>query len=45
MVQLNVLSGKRAGAVTVTRRFPFIIGRDGSANLRLELGMQLEEQI
>ena len=36
MVQLKVLSGKQAGAVTLTRRFPFIVGRDASANLRLE---------
>jgi len=36
MVQLKVLSGKQAGAVAVARRFPFIVGRDGSANLRLE---------
>src|SRR5256885_2853798 len=36
MVQLKVLSGKQAGAVTVARRFPFIVGRDASANLRLE---------
>src|SRR5207253_3388042 len=36
MVQLQVLSGKQAGAVAVARRFPFVIGRNGSANLRLE---------
>ena len=36
MVQLDVLSGKQAGAVMVSRRLPFTIGRNGSANLRLE---------
>ena len=36
MVQLDVLSGKQAGAVMVSRRLPFIIGRESSANLRLE---------
>jgi len=36
MVQLKVLSGKQAGSVMVARRFPFIVGRNGSANLRLE---------
>ena len=36
MVQFNVLSGKQAGAVAVARRFPFVVGRDSSANLRLE---------
>jgi pSer/pThr/pTyr-binding forkhead associated (FHA) protein len=38
MVQLEVLSGKRAGAVAVARRFPFVVGRDGSSDLRLEDG-------
>ena len=36
MVQLKVLSGKQAGLVIVVRRFPFIIGRNPTANLRLE---------
>ena len=36
MVQLDVLSGKQAGAVMVSRRLPLIIGRESSANLRLE---------
>lgn len=38
MVQLEVLSGKQAGAVAVARRFPFVVGRDGSSDLRLEEG-------
>jgi pSer/pThr/pTyr-binding forkhead associated (FHA) protein len=36
MVQLQVLSGKQAGAVAVARHFPFVVGRDKSAGLRLE---------
>jgi len=36
MVQLKVLSGKQAGAVVATNRFPFIVGRNHTANLRLE---------
>ena len=36
MVQFNVLSGKQAGAVAVVRRFPFLVGRDPGAHLRLE---------
>jgi len=36
MVQLKVLSGKQAGTVIVARRFPFIVGRNPAANLRLE---------
>jgi hypothetical protein len=37
MVQLEVLSGKRAGAVAVARRFPFVVGRDGSSDLDLQM--------
>ena len=36
MVQLKVLSGKKAGAVWVARRFPVRLGRDRHAHLRLE---------
>ena len=36
MIQLEVLSGKKAGTVAVTRRFPFIVGRASTAHLRLE---------
>ncbi len=36
MVQLKILSGKRAGATWVARRFPVRIGRAASADLRLE---------
>jgi pSer/pThr/pTyr-binding forkhead associated (FHA) protein len=36
MVQFNVLSGKKAGAVAVVHRFPFLVGRDPAAHLRLE---------
>jgi pSer/pThr/pTyr-binding forkhead associated (FHA) protein len=36
MVQLNVLSGKQAGAVAVVHHFPFLVGRDPAAHLRLE---------
>jgi hypothetical protein len=36
MIQLNVLSGNMAGLQTVARRFPFHIGRDAGADLRLE---------
>ncbi|PYK99088.1 MAG: hypothetical protein DME19_09970 [Verrucomicrobia bacterium] len=36
MIQFSILSGKQAGAVTAARRFPFFIGRNDSANLRLE---------
>ena len=36
MVQLKVLSGKQAGAVAATGRFPFVVGRNQTANLRLE---------
>ncbi len=36
MVQLNILSGKRAGAAYIARRFPVQIGRGPKAGLRLE---------
>ena len=36
MVELNILSGKQAGASVVARRFPFSIGRAADAGLRLE---------
>ena len=36
MVQLKILSGKRAGAAWVARRFPVRIGRAATADLRLE---------
>ncbi len=36
MVQLQILSGKHAGAVAVARHFPFAVGRDKAADLRLE---------
>jgi pSer/pThr/pTyr-binding forkhead associated (FHA) protein len=36
MVQLKVLSGKKAGTAWVARRFPVRIGRSSAANLRLE---------
>ncbi len=36
MVQFNVLSGKKAGAVWAARRFPVRIGRAATADLRLE---------
>ncbi len=36
MVQIKVLSGKMAGHQTVARRFPFRIGRHGSADLPLD---------
>jgi pSer/pThr/pTyr-binding forkhead associated (FHA) protein len=36
MVQLNILSGKKAGDQTVARRFPFRIGRAPENNLQLE---------
>jgi pSer/pThr/pTyr-binding forkhead associated (FHA) protein len=35
MVQLNILSGKMAGTQTVARRFPFHVGREAGADLRL----------
>jgi len=36
MVQISILSGKQAGTVVVARRFPFIVGRNNDAGLRLE---------
>jgi len=36
MVQLNVLSGKKAGCQTVARHFPFRIGRAAENELRLD---------
>jgi hypothetical protein len=36
MVQLKVLSGKKAGTAWVARRFPVRIGRSASADLQLE---------
>lgn len=36
MIQLNILSGKKAGAQTVARRFPFHIGRATGNELQLD---------
>jgi pSer/pThr/pTyr-binding forkhead associated (FHA) protein len=36
IVQFKILSGKKAGAVFVARRFPVRIGRAAAADLRLE---------
>jgi pSer/pThr/pTyr-binding forkhead associated (FHA) protein len=36
MVQLKVLSGKKAGTVWMARRFPVRIGRSADADLQLE---------
>ena len=36
MVQLKVLSGKKAGTAWVARRFPVRIGRSAAADLQLE---------
>jgi pSer/pThr/pTyr-binding forkhead associated (FHA) protein len=36
MVQLNILSGKMAGASWSTRRFPVHIGRSAKADLQIE---------
>ena len=36
MVQLKVLSGKKAGTAWVARRFPVRIGRSAGANLQVE---------
>jgi pSer/pThr/pTyr-binding forkhead associated (FHA) protein len=36
MVQLKVFSGNQAGAVTLARRFPFVVGRNSTADLCLE---------
>jgi pSer/pThr/pTyr-binding forkhead associated (FHA) protein len=38
MVQLKVLSGKKAGTAWVARRFPVRIGRSAAADLRVEEG-------
>ena len=36
MIQLNVLTGRKAGVQVVARRFPFAVGRGESCGLRLE---------
>ena len=36
MIQLNVLSGKKAGSRMVVRRFPFRVGRASDNDLRLD---------
>ena len=36
MVQLNILSGKKAGAQSAARRFPFRIGRTAGNELQLD---------
>jgi pSer/pThr/pTyr-binding forkhead associated (FHA) protein len=36
MIQLNILSGKQAGAQSAARRFPFCIGRAAENDLQLE---------
>jgi len=36
MVQLNILSGRQAGTFQVARRFPFVVGRENGADLRIE---------
>ena len=36
MVQLKILSGKKAGTAWVARRFPVRIGRSAGADLQLE---------
>jgi hypothetical protein len=36
MIQLNVLSGKKAGSQTVVRHFPFRVGRAAGNQLQLE---------
>ena len=36
MIQLNILSGKKAGTQSVVRRFPFRIGRAPENELQLE---------
>jgi predicted component of type VI protein secretion system len=36
MIQLNVLSGKKAGSQTVVRRFPFRVGRAVDNDLQLD---------
>ena len=36
MVQLKVFSGKLAGTAALARRFPFVVGRNSTADLCLE---------
>ena len=36
MVQLHILSGKKAGVQWTARRFPFWVGRAGSSDLVIE---------
>lgn len=36
MIQLHILSGKKAGTQTVARRFPFHVGRAAGNELQLE---------
>ena len=36
MIQLHILSGKKAGSQSVVRRFPFRIGRAGGNELQLD---------
>jgi pSer/pThr/pTyr-binding forkhead associated (FHA) protein len=36
MIQLNVLSGTKAGSQTVVRRFPFRVGRAPGSHLQLD---------
>ena len=36
MIQLNILSGKKAGTQTVARHFPFRIGRAAANDLQLD---------
>jgi pSer/pThr/pTyr-binding forkhead associated (FHA) protein len=36
MIQLNVLSGKKAGSQTVVRHFPFRVGRASDNDLQLD---------
>lgn len=38
MVQLDILSGRKAGSQVVARRFPFRAGRNGQSTLVLEDG-------
>jgi pSer/pThr/pTyr-binding forkhead associated (FHA) protein len=36
MVQLTILSGKQAGSSVIVRRFPFCVGRNPDADIRIE---------
>jgi hypothetical protein len=36
MVQLKILSGKKAGTVSVVRHFPFQLGRSANSDLQLD---------